>query len=127
QPGALANIDGQEYYLFNAYPEGFLKGSPGKLIARRDNAVCIGTLDSALWITHMRRRERYSIKLPAIKVLPIEVVEKLKEEAIKPWESVDFPTYREIIYREEKGIALIEFNFYNGAMSTEQCERLLQV
>ncbi|MFN3599535.1 MAG: hypothetical protein ACK4VK_07390 [Aquificaceae bacterium] len=57
----------------------------------------------------------------------MEVVEKLKEEAIKPWESTDFTTYREITYREEKGIALIEFNFYNGAMSTEQCERLLQV
>ncbi|MDM7267683.1 MAG: formyltransferase family protein [Aquificaceae bacterium] len=49
QPGALANVEGEEYYLFNAYPEGFLKGEPGRLIARRDNAVCIGTKDGALW------------------------------------------------------------------------------
>ena len=34
--------------LFNAYPEGLLKGEPGTLIARRDNAVCIGTWDGAL-------------------------------------------------------------------------------
>ncbi|MFN3814427.1 MAG: hydrogenase maturation protein [Aquificaceae bacterium] len=127
QPGAIASIEGQEYYLFNAYSEAYLRGKPGELIARRDDAVCIGTLDSALWITHMRKREKYSIKLPALKVLPMEVVERLKEEAIKPWESIDLPTYREIVYREERGIALIEFNFYNGAMSTEQCERLLQV
>jgi len=127
QPGALANVEGEEYYLFNAYPEGFLKGEPGRLIARRDNAVCIGTKDGALWIGHMRRREKHSIKLPAIKVLPQRIVERLREEAIKPWESVDFPTYREIVYREEKGVAFIEFEFYNGAMSTEDCERLLEV
>ena len=36
----------------------------------------------------------------------------------------DFPTYREIVYREEKDVAFIEFEFYNGAMSTEDCERL---
>ena len=34
-------------------------------------------------------------------------------------------SYREIVYREEKDVAFIEFEFYNGAMSTEDCEGLL--
>lgn len=127
QPGATAFIEGEEYYLFNAYPESYLKGRAGELIARRDEAVCIGTVDGAVWVSHLRKRERSSIKLPALRVLPKNLVERLKEEEIKPWEEVDFPTYREIVYREEDNIAYIEFNFYNGAMSTEQCYKLLEV
>ncbi len=127
QPGATALIEGEEYYLFDTYPEGVLRGEAGKLIARRDEAVCIGTLDGAVWVSYMRRRERHAIKLPALRCLPQSLVEGLREEEIKPWEKVDFPTYREIVYTEEEGIAYIEFNFYNGAMSTEQCKRLLEV
>ena len=52
----------------------------------------------------MRSKEKHSIKLPAIKVLPLRIVERLREEAIKPWEFVDFPTYRELGYREEKDV-----------------------
>ena len=73
----------------------------------------------------MRSKEKHSIKLPAIKVLHQRKVERLREEAIKHWEFVDLPTYREIAYREEKEEAFIEFEFYNGAMYTEVCEVLL--
>ena len=33
-------------------------------------------------------------------------------------------TYREIAYEEEGGVGYLHFDFYNGAMSTEQCRRL---
>src|SRR6185436_8592137 len=33
-------------------------------------------------------------------------------------------TWREISYREEDGVGYLRFDFYNGAMSTEQCRRL---
>jgi putative two-component system hydrogenase maturation factor HypX/HoxX len=33
-------------------------------------------------------------------------------------------TYREISYEERAGVGYLNFNFYNGAMSTEQCRRL---
>ncbi|WP_448583274.1 hydrogenase maturation protein [Thermocrinis sp.] len=123
QPGALAYLGDREYYLFNAYREDYLKGKPGEIIAMRDEAICIGTLDGAVWITHLREKARDSIKLPAVRIIGKE----LREEPIKPWEKVDFATYREIIYEEEGSIGHIFFNFYNGAMSTEQCERLLEV
>jgi putative two-component system hydrogenase maturation factor HypX/HoxX len=34
------------------------------------------------------------------------------------------PTYRDIAYVEQAGVGYLRFDFYNGAMSTEQCERL---
>ena len=33
-------------------------------------------------------------------------------------------TYREIAYEERGGVGYLHFDFYNGAMSTEQCRRL---
>jgi putative two-component system protein, hydrogenase maturation factor HypX/HoxX len=35
-------------------------------------------------------------------------------------------TYREIVYRERGAVGFLRFDFYNGAMSTDQCRRLLQ-
>lgn len=126
QPGALCSIKGEEVLLFDAYPEDYLRGKPGELLATRDEAVCIATRDGAVWITHMRKAEKGSIKLPSARVIP-HLLKGVKEEPLKPWEVVDFRTYREIVYQEEEEIGYISFNFYNGAMSTEQCQRLLEV
>ena len=124
QPGAIGVIRGREYYLYNAYPEEELKGEPGEIVAIRDEAVCIGTKDGAVWVTHLRERNKGSIKLPATRVLKgLDA----PEVVIKPWERVDFKTYREIVYEEEGRVGYIRFNFYNGALSTEQCERLREV
>jgi len=35
------------------------------------------------------------------------------------------PTFREISYVERRGVGYLHFDFYNGAMSTAQCRRLL--
>ncbi len=126
QPGALSVLEGKEVYLYNAFREGSLRGRPGEIIAVRDEAVCVATVDGAVWITHLRERGKGTIKLPALRVLP-HIRDRVPEVKIKPWESVDFPTYREIVYEERNGVGYIHFNFYNGAMSTEQCERLREV
>ena len=124
QPGVLdRRVFGKEVFLYNAYPEEELEGKPGEIVAIRDEAVCVGTKDGAVWITHLRERKKKSIKLPALRVLP-ELYYRVPESLLKPWEKVDFKTYREIEYEEKEGIAYIHFRFYNGAMSTEQCERL---
>ena len=34
-------------------------------------------------------------------------------------------TFREIAYEEHRGVGYLHFDFYNGAMSTDQCRRLL--
>ena len=126
QPGALGIINGKEYYLYNAFSEEELKGKPGEIIAHRDEAICIATGDGAVWITHLREKRKESIKLPALRVIP-EIAEITPEVPIKPWEKVNFKTYREIEYTEENNVAYIYFNFYNGAMSTQQCEKLAEV
>ena len=36
----------------------------------------------------------------------------------------DHRTFREIVYREEDKVGYLSFDFYNGAMSTTQCQRL---
>ena len=33
-------------------------------------------------------------------------------------------TFREIAYEERGGVGYLRFDFYNGAMSTDQCRRL---
>lgn len=127
QPGVLdERVFGEEVLLYNAFPEDELRGRPGEVIAHRDEAVCVGTTDGAVWITHARRRGKKSIKLPVLRIFP-KIAERVPEVPIKPWEKVELRTYREILYEEEEGIGYIYFNFYNGAMSTEQCERLRDV
>jgi len=34
-------------------------------------------------------------------------------------------TFRELAYEEHRGVGYLHFDFYNGAMSTDQCRRLL--
>ena len=38
--------------------------------------------------------------------------------------AVDYRTFREIRYSEEEAVGYLHFDFYNGAMSTDQCRRL---
>jgi putative two-component system hydrogenase maturation factor HypX/HoxX len=128
-PGVLDTIDGQSFHLFGGHPERSLRGRPGELIAQRDGAICRATLDGAVWITHLKRRDappqRY-FKLPAVRSLalagiPVEVPEvPIAVDA----EITEGDTYREIAYREQGSVGYLSFNFYNGAMSTEQCLRL---
>jgi putative two-component system hydrogenase maturation factor HypX/HoxX len=41
-----------------------------------------------------------------------------------PAERSDFPSYREIRYEERGAVSYLHFDFYNGALSAQQCERL---
>jgi putative two-component system hydrogenase maturation factor HypX/HoxX len=128
-PGVLDEIDGIEFHLFGGHREGVLYGPPGELIATRDQAICRATVDGAVWITHLKRRdtedERF-FKLPAARALALAGLEPDVPEvrvAITERRAADC-TYREIAYTEQAGVGYLEFEFYNGAMSTDQCHRL---
>jgi putative two-component system protein, hydrogenase maturation factor HypX/HoxX len=128
-PGVLDSIQGQEFHLFGAHRERMLRGRSGELIAQRDGAICRATADGAIWITHLKRRDtpthRY-FKLPAVYALMrADVDPDVPESAV----AVDEPlpadhTYREIVYEEHAAVGYLHFDFYNGAMSTDQCRRL---
>ncbi len=125
-PGVLDTINGNQYYLYGAHREGSMIGAPGKIVAKRIGAICRATVDGAVWITHLKKRKDSTgsyFKLPATQVLRGELND-VPESKVELLHSHSPETYREIWYREENGVSYLHFDFYNGAMSTDQCERL---
>jgi putative two-component system protein, hydrogenase maturation factor HypX/HoxX len=125
-PGVLDTVEGAELHLFGVHRERTLRGRTGEIIATRHGAICRATVDGAVWLTHLKRPDHF--KLPATRALELAGVELDVPE-------IDFPvhapipddhTWREIAYTEEAGVGHLRFDFYNGAMSTAQCRRLLE-
>ncbi|MEO6289381.1 MAG: enoyl-CoA hydratase-related protein, partial [Ginsengibacter sp.] len=124
-PGALSNILGNQYYCYGVEEEAILKGLPGELLAKRNNSVCVATSNAALWIKCLKKyNEPDAVKLPAEMVLG----DKARDVAESPLnifeDKLSVKTFREIWYEESDGVGYLHFDFYNGAMSTEQCMRL---
>jgi putative two-component system protein, hydrogenase maturation factor HypX/HoxX len=120
-PGVLDTVAGIEFHLFGAHREDRLRGAPGRLLAQRHGAVCRATVDGAVWISHLKRPGHY--KLPAVRALGLAGASLDVPELEAP-RSGD--TFREIAYEERRGVGYLHFDFYNGAMSTDQCRRLLE-
>jgi putative two-component system hydrogenase maturation factor HypX/HoxX len=120
-PGVLDVVAGNAFHLFGAHREDALRGRPGEIVARRDEAICRATADGAVWITHLERPG--SFKLPATRALALAGHEVTAPDVPVP---VDAPrdVWREIAYEEDGAVGYLHFDFYNGAMSTEQCRRL---
>ena len=128
-PGVLDRISGTGFHLFGVHDERGMRGRPGEIIAQRHGAICRATVDGAVWITHLKREAeegRSHFKLPATRALelagcPVDAPEvPVAVHAPIP----DGHTYRDISYEERAGVGYLRFDFYNGAMSTEQCRRL---
>lgn len=123
-PGVTDALFGETCQLFDAWPEATLKGAPGALIARRETAVCRATRDGALWIGHVQRPG--GVKLPTSLAFP-EAAD-LPEQPLNDWWKAASPTWQDIAYEEAtwhgKAVGFLAFEFYNGAMSTAQCQRL---
>jgi putative two-component system protein, hydrogenase maturation factor HypX/HoxX len=128
-PGVLDAIHGMQFHLFGAHPERVLRGQAGEIIAQRTGAICRATVDGAVWITHLKRRdtraERY-FKLPAAHALALAGIELDAPETAAPITGRPGAqdTNREITYTEKASVGYLHFDFYNGAMSTDQCMRL---
>ncbi len=104
------------FYLYDAH-RADMSGKAGEILATSGSAICRATKDGAIWIGHMRAKDgEHKFKLPATMLMKLDVPEiALDSEA----------GYCEISYREQENVGYLRFNFYNGAMSTKQCERLL--
>ena len=125
-PGVLDHLCGKKYLLFGGREEHVLRGRPGQVLAHRDGAICRATGDGAVWISHVTPAPepgRQAVKLPASIAL-VRHLTDIPEVRVEPEEAVTGPTYREIRYEEQNRIGYLHFDFYNGAMSTEQCLRL---
>ncbi len=114
-------------HLYDAHAEGHLQGEPGALIARRDEAVCRATVDGAVWIGSIKLSDQADqpFKVPATLALGA-IAAALPEAPIALEARPTRPTWRELSYEEEGEVGILHFAFYNGAMSTVQCQRLAQ-
>lgn len=115
-PGLVDRLFGQDVRLFDAHEARGISGIPGEVLAHCDGALARATIDGAVWIGHVRRMEPKSLKLAAATVFGAEAA------GLPHWPRSG---YEPIRYREHGDVGELAFSFYNGAMSTEDCERLL--
>lgn len=112
-PGLRDEMFGRPVRLFDAHAAPHLSGPPGAVIARCDGALARATVDGAIWIGHVREEGDRTLKLPAAQALT-------RESAALPLAA----GYASIRYEEDGPVGILHFAFYNGAMSTVQCEAL---
>ena len=126
-PGVADVLFDQPCRLYDAWPEAELRGGrPGEILGRRETALLRATTDGAVWIGHVRRSDAdLAVKLPAAMALAAESA-VLPELPLPGWWAVTHATWQDITYSEVDGVGLLAFEFYNGAMGTHQCHRLLQ-
>ncbi|GAA3262333.1 enoyl-CoA hydratase-related protein [Nonomuraea helvata] len=113
-PGGRAMLCEVPVRVFDVYRGPDLAGRPGQVAARREGAVLVHTGDGgSVWVGHVRLEQEGAIKLPAALALGDRVASAPERSG-----------YSEITYDRSDGVGVVSFDFYNGAMSTEQCRRL---
>lgn len=129
QPGVRDELLGAEWFLCGGHPEpGLSGGTPGQLLATRAGAVCRATTDGAVWIPQLRpprpRGGPRTFALPATQALG-DRLPPLPELPAPPDGAQRRDVWGDIRYRESGTVGMLSFSFPGGAMSTEQCRRLL--
>ncbi|MCK3846723.1 hydrogenase maturation protein [Pseudomonas sp. W15Feb34] len=127
QPGVLASLLGGQYYLYDAHLDS-RQGTPGDILAVQDDAVLVAAGDHSLWIGSLKRKAQpgeETFKLPARHVLAEQLADIPVLNSSIAQQSFNALAYQPIRYREAGHVGELTFEFYNGAMSTEQCQRLV--
>jgi putative two-component system hydrogenase maturation factor HypX/HoxX len=124
-PGVEDLLFDRCFRLFDAHPEPRLAGRPGRLIARRHDAICRATRDGAVWIGQLQpvTGPRLGFKRPAVLALGA-LAASLPRSDGQPIEASGVNADREIRYEERGAVGYLNFEFYNGALGAPQCERL---
>lgn len=122
-PGVLDSLLGVECTLYGAHREGRLRGGIKEILAKREGAICLGTKDGAIWITHLKERHQPSIKLPATYVLK-DRLKGVREDRLPLFVDPYLETFKEITYFQRDEVGYLGFDFHNGAMGAHQCVRL---
>ena len=94
---------------------------PGTVLARRHGAVLVRTGDGAIWVGHLRSRA--DTHTPGTQAARNDRARRPPRR--RPRDVDDPAGYREISYHRDGPLGVLSFRFYNGAMSTAQCRRLL--
>jgi putative two-component system hydrogenase maturation factor HypX/HoxX len=145
QPGVQDSLFGHSCHVFDAHPASgsalqaledlannttIATIAPGAIVAQRDGALLRRTVDGGIWLGQVRLARACGTDAPF--KLPATLAFAEEAAHLPVW---DLPLEREgdewaeLRYweREDGGtrIGVLSFDFYNGAMSTTQCQRLL--
>lgn len=120
-PGVEEEFFGITCYMYGVCKEDILRGKPKEIIAKRDGAICVGAIDGAIWVSHLKQKD--SFKLPATYVLK-DKIKGVKEQRIPLILEEKRVTFHEIFVERKDEVAYLYFDFYNGAMSSEQAIKL---
>jgi putative two-component system hydrogenase maturation factor HypX/HoxX len=125
-PGVLDSITGNAVYLFGAKAEYSLYSAiPGEIVGHRDGAICRATVDGSVWIRQLKmaqQDERKFFKLSSTQVISQQFPNADKFTYLKV---LDSRVQNDIKIEIQNAVAYVTFDFYNGAMNTEQCHDLL--
>ncbi len=124
QPGIKDNVCDTEVYIYGTAEESRLTGNAGDILAVKHGAMCRATVDGAVWIKQIKCKGQEGI--PEIKLPASMVLQKLmNEKQINKLNPIKDTSAVDDIYIECDGeIAYLYFDFYNGAMNTQQCMAL---
>lgn len=126
-PGVLISVCGIPVYAYGARAEyRDHVSTPSNILGHKDGALCFATKDGAVWIRQLKMQAQpnnKSCKLPALNILNQEIlrISPIKVD-VRP---ISSQVQQDLVINIKDTIAWVTFNFYNGAMSTEQCQRLL--
>ena len=121
-PGVVDEILGLTCKLYGGWKEERLQGDvPKKILAKRDGAICLSTVDGAIWVSHLEEIGKF--KLPATYVLK-ERLKGIKEERLPLIFDKSYKTFYEISCDIKEEVGYLYFNFHNGAFSSDKCMKL---
>jgi len=126
-PGVQEEILGVQCRLFGVHCEAkigtdrYHNTSPKTILSKRDGAICLKTIDGAVWISHLQEEGRF--KLPATYVLKSRL-KGIKEDRLPLIFDRSYETFFEVSAEIDGDVGYLHFNFHNGAFRAEQCMRL---
>jgi putative two-component system hydrogenase maturation factor HypX/HoxX len=130
-PGVHTRLLGRSVAVFDAHPGPDLaepdlaEGAPGSVVARRHGGLLVRTGDGTVWVGQLKAADAppgQAIKLPAGMVMSRDVADVPHLQ--RTVGQTDRTGFREITYQRHGRVGVLSFDFYNGAMSTDDCRRL---
>lgn len=119
----------KSFRLFGAHLEKgrlrFLTGRPGEILGQRHGSLLVKCGRGAVWVSHLKKNK---LKLPATMWLETRA-STIPDPLNLPIPHGSNPnTFHEVwTSMTPDGVCFVHFDFYNGAMSTQQCKRLIAV
>jgi putative two-component system hydrogenase maturation factor HypX/HoxX len=122
-PGVADSLFGEPCHIFDAWPKTpcAAGGTPGRGLAWRETALLRATVDGAVWIGHVKRRDGDQAAGDAGLCRSAGDASRGAARRLVARRPRHLAGHR---YEESGGVGFLHFEFYNGAMSTAQCRRL---